>query len=145
MCAEAHIDKFATFFLCVYDPVSRKLDFTNGGHGPIMVYRARDKVCTISKLEGLPMGIDEDNIYKLAQTSLEPGDMVVLYTDGVTEAWDLQKKEYGLQRLRQRILEYANLNAEEIVEKIVKDIDSFALGAEQHDDLSVVLLKIPES
>ncbi len=143
MCSQAHIDKFATFFFCVYDPETRLLDFTNGGHGPIFIYRAKDKVCTLSKLEGLPMGIDEDNDYKLAQLSLNPGDIIVLYTDGVNEAWDQQKNEYGLVRLRQKVMEYADLTADEMVKNIIADIDDFSAGAEQHDDLSLVIMKVP--
>ena len=145
MCGEAHIDKFATFFFCVYNPETKMLDFTNGGHGPILLYRAKNKVCTVSKLEGLPMGIDEDNDYKLAQVTLEPGDLVVLYTDGINEAWDHQKNEFGLARLREKIIDYADQTANDIVARIINDIDTFADGADQHDDMSLVILKIPET
>lgn len=143
MCAEAHIDKFATILFTIFNPENRELIFTNGGHGPVFLYRAKDKVCTVSKLEGLPMGIDDENSYGLSKLQLESGDIVVLYTDGITEAWDTQKNEWGISRLQQKIAEYSTLNAKEIVERIITEIDQFAEGAEQHDDMTLVILKVP--
>ncbi|MDH5721419.1 MAG: SpoIIE family protein phosphatase [Spirochaetia bacterium] len=142
MCAEAHIDKFATIMMCLYDPQTRELEFTNGGHGPIFVYRAKRKVCTISKLSGLPMGIDEDNEYGLAKLTLEPNDMVIFYTDGINEARNPQEEEFGMSKLKEKVLEYAEFNAEEIVNKLVADLDEFAKDAPQHDDMTLVVLKV---
>ncbi|MDH5717708.1 MAG: SpoIIE family protein phosphatase [Spirochaetia bacterium] len=141
MCAESHIDKFATIMMCVYDSNDRSLEFTNGGHGPIFLYRARQKVCTVTKLSGLPMGIDEDNEYGLSKLELEPEDMVVFYTDGITEARNLKEAEFGLDKLRKKIIEYAPFNAKEIVDKLIVDLDTFSEGAPQHDDMTLVVLK----
>ena len=143
MCAQTHIDKFATIMFCIYDPETRYLEFTNGGHGPLLLYRADHQELTISKIEGLPLGIDEDNEYSIAQTRLNPGDMVLLLTDGITEAWDVDRNEFGLARLRERILAYNRLNPKEIVEKLITDIDQYTTGAEQHDDMTLLILKIP--
>ena len=52
MCGEAHIDKFATILFYIFDPLTKTVEFSNGGHGPIFVYRADRKVCTSTKLEG---------------------------------------------------------------------------------------------
>ena len=142
MAAQTHIDKFATMIFLIYDPKTGSIEFTNGGQGPLFVYRANGKACTESKLPGLPLGIDEDNEYHVSKIHLHKGDMVVLYTDGITEAWNTVKDEYGLQGLRSRIIEYADDPADEIVEKIVTDIDKFATGVEQHDDMTLVVLKI---
>jgi len=142
MCAEAHIDKFATILFYIFDPVSRTIEFTNGGHGPIFVYRAAKKVCTSTKLEGLPMGIEEENVYHLAKLTLEQGDIVLLYTDGITECWNQAKEEFGLKRLREKIIEYADKNPKEIIENLVRDLDNFASGAEQHDDMTMVVMKV---
>jgi len=142
MCGEAHIDKFATIIFYIFDPVSRTIEFSNGGHGPLFVYRAGRKVCTSTKLEGLPMGIEEENIYRLAKLSLEPGDIVMLYTDGITECWNKTKEEFGLKRVREKITEYADKNPKEIIEKFVVDLDDFAAGAEQHDDMTMVVMKV---
>jgi sigma-B regulation protein RsbU (phosphoserine phosphatase) len=140
--SQAHIDKFATMMFTIYDPASRLMQFTNGGQGPLLVYRAADKVCTVSKQAGLPLGIDIDNDYLISQIQLKKGDMIILYTDGISEAYDTKKNEYSMERLRKKILEYADLNVDQIVKNIISDVDQFATGAEQHDDMTLVIFKI---
>lgn len=142
MAKQAHIDKFATMMFTIFNPQTKTLEFTNGGQGPLMIFRAKDKVCTVSSQMGLPLGIDEDNEYNISKIQLNSGDMVVLYTDGVSEAWDKDKAEFGVQRLRQKIIDYADMNVDVMVKKIVEDIDVFAAGVEQHDDLTLVIFKI---
>jgi len=142
MAKQAHIDKFATMMFTIFDPGTKRIQFANGGQGPLFVYRAGQKVCTISKQTGLPLGIDEDNEYHVSQLQLEEGDMVVLYTDGVSEAWDKDRNEFGVHRLREKIIEYASLRVDDIVKKIVEDIDNFSAGTEQHDDMTLVILKV---
>lgn len=142
MCGEAHIDKFATIQFFVFDPATLSLEFSNGGHGPLFVYRADRKICTATKLEGLPMGIEEENVYKLAKMQLYSGDIVMLYTDGITECWNHAKEEFGLKRVREKLVEYADLNPKEIIQNFVRDLDEFASGAEQHDDMTMVVMKI---
>ncbi|MCS6984711.1 MAG: SpoIIE family protein phosphatase [Leptospiraceae bacterium] len=142
LCSQAHVDKFATILFCIYDPLTRELVFTNAGHGPLFLYRKRKEVCTITKLEGLPVGLDSTTSYHLGRLSLEQGDILALYSDGITEAWTVDKKPFGLHRLREKILNYAHLNAKEIVERIVADIDHYTAGAEQHDDMTLVIMKV---
>ncbi|MCX7633198.1 MAG: PP2C family protein-serine/threonine phosphatase [Turneriella sp.] len=142
MCSQAHIDKFATIQFLLFDPATKVLEFSNGGHGPIFLYRAARRACTVSKLEGLPMGIEEDNVYRLAKLQLESGDIVLLYTDGITECWNAAREDFGLRRLREKLIEYADLNAKEIIENLVRELDEYAAGAEQHDDMTMVVMKV---
>ena len=142
MCGESHIDKFATFFFVLYDPEIRELEFTNGGHGPLFLYRAKNKVCTLTKQAGLPMGVDDENEYSLAKISLSPGDMVVFFTDGINEARNPDKKEYGNVKLSEKIVELSDETAEVIVDRIVEDLDNFMNGADQHDDMTMVVFKV---
>lgn len=142
MCGETHIDKFATILFYMFDPVTKEVEFSNGGHGPIFVYRADRKVCTTSKLEGLPMGIEEDNVYRLSKLTVAKDDIILLYTDGISECWNVAKEEFGLKRIRQKIVEYAHMNPKEIIEHLVRDLDEFAAGAEQHDDMTMVVMKV---
>jgi len=142
MCGEAHIDKFATIIFYIFDPLTRSLEFSNGGHGPLFIYRADRKVCTATKLEGLPMGIEDENVYRLARVSLNPGDIIMLYTDGITECWNHAREEFGLKRVREKIAAYADLNPKEIIDNLVRDLDEFASGAEQHDDMTMVVMKV---
>ncbi len=141
MASQAHIDKFATILFFIYDPETREVEFSNGGHGPLFIYRSADTLITLAKIEGLPMGIDENNRYSISKVKLEPGDMIILYTDGITEAWDPMKNEFGLKNMRGKILAYSEYNAAEIVEKLVEDLDNFTQGAQQHDDMTLVVFK----
>ncbi len=141
MCGESHIDKFATFFFVILDPETGELEFTNGGHGPLFLYRSNNKVCTLTTLPGLPMGIDGDNDYNLAKVTLTKGDMIVFFTDGINEARSPKKDEYGTIRLSEKIVELADKTAEEIVNELVADLERFMKDAEQHDDMTLMVVK----
>lgn len=142
MASQAHIDKFATMIFLIFDPEKKSIEFTNGGQGPLFLYRAAGGVCTLSKLPGLPVGIDDDNEYSIARIQAQPGDMVVLYTDGITEAYNKTKEQFDISGLRKRIIDYADRGVEEMVGQIIEDIDEFSIGTEQHDDMTLVILKI---
>lgn len=135
------MDKFATLFFLIYNKKTGELSFSNAGHGPLFCYRASMKSCTITKLEGMPIGIDEDSTYKQAQVKLNPGDMVVLFTDGVTEMRNEKGEEYGIHRLNKLIVENDFLNAEDFVRLLVHDLDTFRGNEPPHDDTTVLVLK----
>ena len=139
--ADFAIDKFATLFFMIYNRKTEELSFANAGHGPLFCYRAAMGACTASKLDGVPIGIMEDVEYKQARVKLNPGDIVVMYTDGVTEMRNPQKEEYGLQRVHRLLLEHSGLNAKEFVELLVKDVDTFRADASPHDDMTLLVFK----
>lgn len=143
MCGEAHIDKFATIFLYIYDPRTRILEFSNGGHGPLFLYRHSLKRCTGTKLDGMPLGIDGDNVYNRARIQLEPGDIVVMNTDGINEAWDAEKNEFGMARLQNLIMDNAGKNAKEITNAVIEQVLDFEAGLPAHDDKTLVIMKVP--
>ncbi len=90
--ADFAIDKFATLFFMIYDRKKEELSFSNAGHGPLLCYRASRGVCTETSLDGVPIGIMEDVEYHQAKVKLHPGDLVVLYTDGITELRNSKKE-----------------------------------------------------
>jgi serine phosphatase RsbU (regulator of sigma subunit) len=143
MSAEAHIDKLASILFCIYNPISKEMEFSNGGHGPLYLFRAKDLRLTGSQQPGMPMGIDEDGEYSISKIILEPGDIVLLFTDGVTEARNLKKDEYGLHRLSYVLGKCWQLDAREITKKIIADVDNFAGEATQHDDITLLTLRVP--
>ena len=142
MASQAHIDKFATMIFLIFDPEKKTIEFTNGGQGPLFIYRAKDRVCTLSKLPGLPVGIDDDNEYSIARVQMQSGDMVVLYTDGITEAYNKAKDQFDISGLRKRIIDYTDRGVEQMVNQIIEDIDEFSIGTEQHDDMTLVIFKV---
>jgi serine phosphatase RsbU (regulator of sigma subunit) len=139
--ADFAIDKFATLFFMIYDRTTEELSFSNAGHGPLFCYRASMKTCTVSKLDGVPIGIMEDSEYKQARVKLNPGDIVVLYTDGVTEMRNAQQEEYGMKRVQRLIVDNHGLNADQIVELMVNNLEQFRGDEPPHDDTTMLVLK----
>ncbi len=139
--ADFAIDKFATLFFMIYNRKTGELAFSNAGHGPLFCYRAELNACTATKLDGVPIGIMEDVEYTQAKVFLKPGDMVVLYTDGVTEMRNADKEEYGLKRVQQMMLKNHDMNAEDFVDLLVKEIDDFRGDVPPHDDETMLVFK----
>ena len=138
---EFAIDKFATLFFMIFDRQRGELSFSNAGHGPLFCYRASMNRCTITKLDGVPIGITDDVEYEQGRVKFNPGDIAVLYTDGVTEMRNEAKEEYGRLRLQKLLISNSALNAQEIVEKIVADVNAFQGAASQHDDMTTLVMK----
>ena len=139
--ADFAIDKFATLFFMIYDRKTEELSFANAGQGPLFCYRANQGECTRTSVDGVPIGIMEDVEYKQAKVKLYPGDIVMLYTDGVTEMRNPEKDEYGLKRVRQKLIEHSDMSAEEVTSFLVEDVDNFRNGASQHDDMTMLVFK----
>jgi serine phosphatase RsbU (regulator of sigma subunit) len=141
MSMDLAIDKFATLFFMIYDRKSEELAFSNAGQGPLFCYRSSMKACTITKLDGVPIGIVDDFEYKQARVKLNPGDMIVLSTDGVTEMRNADQEEYGLKRLQKLLVENNHLNASQFVDLLVNDLEKFRGDVPAHDDTTVLVLK----
>jgi len=139
--ADFAIDKFATLFFMIYDREEQKLSFANAGHGPLFCYRSDKDAVTVSKLDGVPIGIMEETEYNQAIVSFNPGDIVVLYTDGISEMRNPEKEEYGRTRLQQILLSIKDKSAEEIISDIVADVETFRNEAPPHDDMTILVMK----
>jgi sigma-B regulation protein RsbU (phosphoserine phosphatase) len=139
--ADFAIDKFATLFFMIYDRERGMISFSNAGHGPLFCYRAETNKCAITKLDGMPIGVMEDSEYRQAEVPFNPGDIIILNTDGVTEMRNEKKEEYGRQRVQQFLLKNHDLSAEKIVEGLVRDVDGFQGSAPQHDDMTMLVMK----
>ena len=134
------LDKFITFFYAFLDVEKMSLTYCNAGHNPpYLVNRAKE----ISELDegGLLLGMMPDADYNIATVSLQSGDAVVLFTDGITEALNLDDEEYGDERLISLLNTCHSENAEEILNQIFKDTYAFSGEAPQADDMTVVVVK----
>ncbi|HPQ53101.1 MAG TPA: SpoIIE family protein phosphatase [Spirochaetota bacterium] len=139
--ADFAIDKFATLFFMIFDRSKGELSFSNAGHGPLMCFRSTLNSFTVSKLDGVPIGIMDDVEYRQGKVTLNVGDIVVLYTDGVTEMRNEKKDEYGSQRFQRLLKENNDKTAEELVNLIITDVDTFRGNASPHDDMTLLILK----
>jgi serine phosphatase RsbU (regulator of sigma subunit) len=141
MAGEIAIDRFVTMFFIFINTENGEIHFVNAGHSPLFMYRKEINRCSIMRIMGFPIGLDEDSEYNQGKTHLKKGDIILLNTDGIIEARNPQKEEYGKIRLQKKLIEFAHLSVEEIVKKIIYDVDSFAENAPQHDDMTLVVLK----
>ena len=134
---------FVTLFLAQYDPGSSTLQYASAGHNQMLLLRADGSHEMLSS-KGLPLGVDADYAeYLNKQTRIQADDTLILYTDGVTEAIDSEKKEFGLNRLLDLLREYKYLSPRELVDKIFHDVADFRdeEDNEGRDDLALLICR----
>lgn len=133
-------DRYATLFYAQFDPATGKIIYVNGGHCPPMLFRKRCGI--VERLEGggPVVGLMRDCAYEQGEAWLEPGDMLVIYTDGISEAMNQNLEEWGEQRLITAIQNTDGVMARDKIAEIVKAADAFANGAPQHDDMTLMIL-----
>ena len=132
--------RFTTAFIAEYDPQARTLSYVNAGHNPPIVRRASGGM---ERLEsgGIPLGILDAPTYGSASITLEPGDWVVMFSDGVVEAENARGEEFGEDRLIYNIHMGVGQSPAMLLQRIMGDVDNFVGTAPQHDDVTCVLLK----
>ena len=131
-------DMFTTLFCGVIDAPSGTMTYCNCGHNPPLVLRRGEGTFEPLRNCGPPLGIVEGVSYVARSIALAPGDMLLLYTDGVTEAETSQSAQFGMKRLEQAILEMRGHPARRVVEHVLKRVAEFAKGAPQSDDITCV-------
>jgi len=132
--------KYVTFFLAALDPGSGRLDYVNAGHNPPILVRAGGGVEKLTA-GGLVLGIFEAVSYEGGAVVMEPGDMLVVYSDGVTETWDPDGEEFGEEKLAALAAENRVLGADAAQNAILCEIERFEQGARATDDRTLVVLK----
>jgi sigma-B regulation protein RsbU (phosphoserine phosphatase) len=140
--AEQKADMFVTAFFGVLDRALRTFTYVNAGHNSPMVLHANDDHVIELEPTGIALGLMEDSLYKKATISLTSGDIIVLFTDGVTEATNMKEELYGEERLQIIILANAGLSAGEITKKILLDVQEFTGEAPQSDDITLLVVKV---
>jgi sigma-B regulation protein RsbU (phosphoserine phosphatase) len=133
---------FVTAFYGVYDPDSRELNYACAGHNPPRVKRCADgSVFSLDAVGGLPMGIEESELYEPAKQTFQPGDQIIFYTDGITEAMNPEGKLFGLSRLDAAIAD-CNLYASGLIKSVLEAVDRFSQGRLADDDRTLLTAKI---
>jgi len=139
---DAVSDRYVTILYLVLDKTSKKLSFTLGGHVPLLLYRKNSDATESIDLNGIPVGLVEGAEYEEKEIALKKGDVVVLYTDGVTEALNQNGEQFGFERLVKAVRTYSSGSGEDIAKGIYHELDTFASGSEQFDDITIVTLKV---
>jgi sigma-B regulation protein RsbU (phosphoserine phosphatase) len=133
-------EKFVTFIAALYDPETGGVVYANAGHNPGILLRAAGGH-ELLPAQGPPLGLFPGQAYGSAALTLLPGDLLVLYTDGITEAANPDDDEFGLDRLVELVRSVAAQPLAEIEGEIGKGLAAFAAGVPFHDDRTVVLLR----
>ena len=133
-------NRFVTLFYAELDPLTGSLSFINAGHNPPII--AHEGV-TLEHLAagGLPLGIIPDFDYREGRTQLRPGDVLVAYSDGVTESQNSAGEEFGMVRLQEVIAQNLKRSAAGIRDKIEAALSSFAQGTPAGDDITLLIVK----
>ena len=133
-------DRYATLFYGVFDGSTRTLRYVNAGHNPPMVLR-RDGSVDWLETGGAPVGIFSDWTYEEGSVQLDSGDLLVAYTDGVTEAMNPAGDQWGVDGLRKAAAGSAAQSVGDVVQTIFTSMDEFSRGR-QHDDATVVVIRV---
>ena len=139
-------NRYATFFYGQYTPEAHRVDYVNAGHNPPILMRRRGAEWEATELAatGTVVGLIVTSEYEQAAVELRPGDYLVAFTDGISEAMNHDDEEWGEERLTEtiRACAEASLTADETVKRILSAADTFVAGAKQHDDMTVVVLRV---
>jgi sigma-B regulation protein RsbU (phosphoserine phosphatase) len=134
-------DRFVTSMFILLDQKAGSFKYSNAGHDPIILYRKKtDEFFEISN-SGIPIGIFEDQDYVEDVFQLESDDVFVVYTDGIPEARNEKKEEFGFDRTKAVVKENCDRTAEEIKEAMLKALREFVGAAKQHDDTTFMVIK----
>ncbi len=140
ICADATNGMFVTLFYAQLDPVTGELVYVNAGHNPPLLLRAGSGELIELERTGMVLGIHESGPYDQRSVTLNAGDLILFYTDGVTDALDTQGNEFGLDHLRRMLLDHRGASATELAATLDRTLAEFG-GAVRYDDITVVVAK----
>ena len=141
MVADQRQRKFMSMFVAMLDRRHRGLHYINAGHVPPPLIRANGEVEYLRE-GGMVVGVLPGETYKRGYLLLEPGDVFVACTDGITEAMDPQNEEYGLDRMVEVVRKHRTEPAQRILDNLIADVDRFSRGGTHEDDRVVLILKV---
>jgi sigma-B regulation protein RsbU (phosphoserine phosphatase) len=131
---------FVTLFYAVFDPSTGRLTYSNGGHNPPYVLRAGGAIEPLPG-HGFPVGTLEEAGYRNGEARLRPGDVLFLYTDGVTEAMDAKRKLFTPEGLQQILEQGDRSTPAALVRDVLEAVRRFTGGAPQSDDLTALAMR----
>jgi serine phosphatase RsbU (regulator of sigma subunit) len=141
LCEAMLDDRFVTMLVAVLDPASGVVQVVNAGHMAPMVRRKEGQVEEPAGDEGtasLPLGILPDATYPHTEFTLAPGELAVVYSDGINEAMNMSDQQFSADRLR-KVIGKPPASAKQVGEALIRDVKSFSAGRSQHDDMTLVV------
>jgi len=141
LCNESVGSMFVTVFYGVYDLTTGQVDYTNAGHNPPYILHADGSVEMLKNDCNLVLGAVEDIKYTSQSLQLNPGDALVMYTDGVTEAENKAHDQFGESRLETELAALQGADSKQIVQTVLAKVREFAAGAPQSDDITQLVIR----
>jgi len=137
---------FASLFYAEYEPATRMLQYVNAGHNPPIILRPQMESCELFHLraQAVPIGMFVDTQFSATKFQLAKDDILVAYTDGITEAANASGELWGLERLERLLRFCSRIAPNQIVERILAEVSEFANGGPQRDDVTLVVMKVQE-
>jgi len=133
---------FVTLMYTIFDMARKKLVLSNGGHLPVVAVRSASGAELISADDGMPIGVLPGATFADHEIDLGAGDCFALYSDGVSEARNRRKEEFGMEALERAITERRQGSAKEILDHTVEELQKFMGRADQHDDITLIVIKV---
>jgi len=135
------LDKFITFFYGELNTKENKFTYCNAGHNPPFKINRNGKIEELMT-GGLILGMMPDQIFETETISLDSGDSIVMFTDGITEAMNEKSEEFGEERLKSIIKKSLDLSSKELMEKIIGDVRKYSGSMPQADDITIIILRV---
>jgi sigma-B regulation protein RsbU (phosphoserine phosphatase) len=139
ICRDNESCMFVTVFCGVLDVRSGQVEYSNAGHNLPYVL-SNGVVTAVPKTGGMALGVTESVDFHAGRLLLKPGDRLVLYTDGVTEAMDKDDQLFSESRMEETLQGVNGQSSEEVIKRVVKDVHHFSAGAPQSDDITLLVL-----
>lgn len=139
--SDARTDLFVTVFYAVWDPATGMVSYASAGHNAPLYLRAADRQIVELECDGIALGVLREIELEERQITMQPGDTLIAYTDGVTEAMLPDYTEWGMRRFRAAVLEAAGEDAQAALDYILTEVERFVGGAAQSDDLTLWVLR----
>jgi sigma-B regulation protein RsbU (phosphoserine phosphatase) len=138
------LESFVTVCYARFDLENRRVDFVDCGHTTTIHFRASSGTCELLRGDNLPLGVSENEIHEQVTVSIDPGDVLVFYSDGLTETRNGAGELFGIDRLADCVREHGRLEPEELIDQIRRAAVAFSNSETFSDDLTCVAVKIEQ-
>lgn len=133
---------FVTLTYAIFDLAAKKLTFANAGHLPIVVSRPNGQSELLSADGGMPIGVMADMPYLNIEVPLASGECYAFYSDGISEARNKKKDEFGVEALQKSLQTHHKLEVQQVLERAIEDVTRFIGKADQHDDMTLIIVQV---
>jgi len=140
LCLENENAMFVTMFLGILNVETGHIVYCNAGHNYPFIIKPDGKVVELKGTHGTPLGAMPDMVFGSSELQLDSHDTLMLYTDGVSEAIDVDENQYTEERIRNKLSEFKDVNPETITKSLINDLDQFVGEADQFDDITMLVI-----